>query len=389
MKTLIVYAKAGAGHRRAAEAVYEAFKRKGQEKDVVLVDCLDYTNAWFKYFYPRSYLFLVRFLSFVWAGIYYALENRTFYSLIKPLRHLNNRLVSKRFADFLKKERPKVVISTQFFASDVVATLKRRKEIDSILISVVTDFGAHTFWESEDVDTFIVASEDTKNDLISRNIPEEKIRVLGIPIEPPLKQFDKAQLRREIGFKEDSSSLSFELRALSKFTVLIVGGGFGVGPIKELVFSLENLSDETRRRLQLIVVCSRNKKLYEEMKNIALKLKIDAKIFGFVPDLYKMMAASDVIISKSGGLTTSESLGQNIPMIIISPIPGQETKNCDLLVGHGAAIRIDQPFEIKGTIEELVKSPEKLEKMCQNALRLARPNSADDIATLANSLAEN
>lgn len=125
------------------------------------------------------------------------------------------------------------------------------------------------------------------------------------------------------------------------------------------------------------------------MKNIALKLKIDAKIFGFVPDLYKMMAASDVIISKSGGLTTSESLGQNIPMIIISPIPGQETKNCDLLVGHGAAIRIDQPFEIKGTIEELVKSPEKLEKMCQNALRLARPNSADDIATLANSLAEN
>ncbi len=371
MKTLIVYAKAGAGHRRAAEAVYQAFKRKGQEKDVVLIDCLDYTNSWFKYFYPSSYIFLVRFLPFVWAGIYYALENRTFYSLIKPLRHLNNRLVSKRFADFLKKERPKIVISTQFFASDVVATLKRRKEINSTLISVVTDFGAHTFWESEDVDIFVVAAEDTKKDLISRNIPQEKIKVLGIPIEPPLKEFNKAELLKAIGLKQDL------------FTVLIVGGGFGVGPIKELVFGLENVSVETRGRVQLSVVCSRNKKLYEEMKNIVPKLRIDAKILGFVPDLYKIMAASDVIISKSGGLTTSESLAQRLPMIIISPIPGQETKNCDLLVGSGAAIRIDEPHEVKQTIEELVKRPDKLEKMHQNALSLARPNSAKDIAELA------
>ncbi len=372
MKALIVYAKAGAGHRRAAEAVLAAFKRRGQDKDVVLIDCLDYTNPWFKYFYPQSYLFLVRFLSPVWAGIYYALENRTFYSLIKPLRRLNNRLVSGRFAGFLKRERPQVVISTQFFASEVAAALKREKEIDSTLISVVTDFGAHTFWESEDVDIFIVASEDTKKDLSLRNIPEQKIRVLGIPIEPPLKEFNKAQLREEIGLDKDL------------FTVLIVGGGFGVGPIKELVFSLDNLSPKIRERAQLVVVCSRNKKLYGEMKNIASKLKIDTKIFGFVPDLYKMMVTSEVIISKSGGLTTSEALASGLPMIIISPIPGQEAKNCDLLVKNGAAVRIDRAFEVKRTIEELIKMPDELERMCQNALGLARPNSADDIAALAN-----
>ena len=375
MKTLIVYAKAGAGHRRAAEAVFAAFKRRGAEKDVTLIDCLDYTEPWFKNFYPNSYIFLVRFLSAVWAGIYYSLENRTFYSLIKPLRRLNNRSVSGKFARFLKKENPRVVISTQFFASDVVAALKREKEIDSTLISVVTDFGAHTFWESEDVDIFVVASEDTRQDLITRAIPGSKIKVLGIPIEPPIKGFNEAELKKEIGLKE------------GLFTVLIAGGGFGVGPIKELVFNLDSISPKIRERAQLVVVCSRNKKLYGQMKDIASKLKIEAKIFGFVPDLYKMMVTSEIIISKSGGLTTSEALACGLPMIIIAPIPGQETKNCHLLVKNGAAIRIDRPFEIKRIIEELINVPDKLEKMRQNALRLARPDSADDIATLANSLA--
>jgi processive 1,2-diacylglycerol beta-glucosyltransferase len=375
MKTLIVYAKAGAGHRRAAEAVFAAFKRRGEEKDVVLIDCLDYTNPWFKNFYPSVYIFLVRFLPSVWAAIYYVLENRVIYSLVKRLRRLTNYLTSKRFVEFLKKERPRVVISTQFFASEVVAALKRKKEIDSTLISVVTDFGAHTFWESEDVDIFVVASEDTKKDLILRNIPEEKIRILGIPVEPPLKEFNKTQLRKEIAVRE------------GLFTVLIMGGGFGVGPIKELVFSLESLSDEVRDKVQLIVVCSRNKKLYGEMKNIASKLKIGSKILGFVPDLYKMMAASDIIISKSGGLTTSESLAQGLPMIIISPIPGQESKNCELLVKNGAAIRINRAAEAKEVIEELIKRPEKLDKMRHQALDLGRPNSADDIAVLANGLA--
>ena len=375
MKTLIVYAKAGAGHRRAAEAVFAAFKRRGEEKDVVLIDCLDYTNPRFKNFYPSVYIFLVRFLPSVWAAIYYVLENRVIYSLVKRLRRLTNYLTSKRFVEFLKKERPEVVISTQFFASEVVAALKRKKEIDSTLISVVTDFGAHTFWESEDVNIFVVASEDTKKDLILRNIPEEKINVLGIPIEPPLKDFDQGQLRKEIGFKENL------------FTVLIVGGGFGVGPIKELVFSLDRLSDEVRRRVQLIVVCSRNKKLYDEIEDVAPKLRIVSKIFGFVDDLYKIMTAADVIISKSGGLTTSEALATALPMIIISPIPGQESKNCDLLVKNGAAIRINRAPEAKKVIEELIKMPEKLDKMRHQALHLGRPNSADDIVVLANGLA--
>lgn len=371
MKVLIVYAKAGAGHQRAAQAVYDAFKRRGADKDVVLIDCLDYTNRWFKYLYPGCYLFLVRFLPFVWALIYYSLENRFFYSLIKPLRRLNNYLVSQRYADFIKKEKPQVIISTQFFATEVAAALKKKKEINATLISVVTDFGAHTFWESGDVDYFVVASADTQQDMLRRGIPQNKIKVLGIPIYPPLKAVNQEQLRREIGIKNE------------RFTILIVGGGFGVGPIKKLVLKLNGLEEKVRNKSQLIVVCSRNKKLYKEIAGILPKLDIETKIFGFVSDLYKMMAASEVIISKSGGLTTSEALACGLPMIIIAPIAGQESKNCYLLVKKQAAIRIDRPSRVKGVIEKLVNRPDELEKMRRQALLLARPDSADELATFA------
>jgi len=372
MKTLIIYAKAGAGHKRAAEAVYEAFRRRGQKDEVKLIDCLDYTTSWFKTLYPQTYIFLVRFLSPVWAAIYYALENRVLYNLIKPLRRLTNYFTTKKLIEFIKKEKPKVIVSTQFFASEVVADLKRKKEIKSTLITVVTDFGAHTFWESEYVDIFVVASKDTKQDLLRRGIPERKIRVLGIPIDPPARDFDQDAWRKEIDLREDS------------FSILLVGGGFGVGPIKELVSNLGTLGKDVKNKVQLIVVCSRNKALYSEMEKLVPTLDIDVKLFGFVTELYKMMLVSKIIISKPGGLTTSESLACGLPMIIIAPIPGQESKNCALLVKNGAAIRINKAMEAKEIVEELVKDPEKLDKMRNEAFTLARPDSADDIVVLVN-----
>lgn len=376
MKVLIVHAKAGAGHRRAAEAVFNAFKARGEEKDVVLIDCLDYTSSFFKWFYPQVYISIVRYLSPLWAFIYYSLDNRFVYAIVKPFRRINNMFVSRRFAQFLKKENPKVVISTQFFASEVVAALKCKGVINSKLISVVTDFGAHAFWVAKGVDVYVVASEDTKQDLLARNVPEDKIKITGIPIDPPLKEFNKTALRREAEIREDL------------FTVLVVGGGFGVGPIKKIVTSLDSLEDNLRDKLQVVVICSSNKQLFSEMESLASTLKVKTKIFGFVPSLYQMMAASDIIVSKSGGLTTSESLAQGVPMIIIEPIPGQEMKNCDFLVKHNAGYEIGKAHEVKIAVKEVIENPEKLEQMHKNAARLSHPDAADDVVELAKGLLE-
>ena len=158
---------------------------------------------------------------------------------------------------------------------------------------------------------------------------------------------------------------------------------FSLGEGDTPLVRCDKLEKKIRDKVQVLVVCSRNKKLHKQMEKIAGSLETDAKIFGFVDDLYKMMAVNDVIISKSGGLTTSESLASGLPMIIISPIPGQETKNCDLLVKNGAAIRINKPFQIKGVVEGLFARPGALDVMHHQALMLARPNSADYIAALA------
>ncbi|MFH1046559.1 MAG: glycosyltransferase [Candidatus Omnitrophota bacterium] len=371
MKALIVYAKAGAGHLRAAEAVFGALKRKGKEKDVTIIDCLDYTTPFFKAYYPQIYLLMVRFAPWLWAFLYFVLDNRLVYFFTRPIRRRNNNLASQRFVQFLKKENPPVIVSTQFFASEVAGALKVRGQISSQIISVVTDFGAHTFWEAEGIDIFTVGSEDTKKDLLGRGIPEEKIKVLGIPIDPITVKGTKQEVRKELGLRADA------------FVVLIVGGGFGVGPIHKLVTSLNRLDPATRAKVQVLVVCSRNEKLHQKMSAIAPQLKIEAKMYGFVADLYQMMVASDIIVSKSGGLTTSESLACGLPMIIISPIPGQETKNCAHLVKHGAALRIDRPGEVKAVIKQLVENPQTIERMRQQTRVLARPRSADDITALA------
>lgn len=373
METLIVYAKAGAGHKRAAEAALGALKRQGSG-DVILVDCLDYTNSWFRRFYPQCYLLVVRFFPLLWAVIYYVLDNRKLYFLVKPLRRWANGLVSRRFAAFLKKEKPKVIISTHFFASEISAALKKKGGINSVIISVVTDFGLHSFWESEDVDLFIAASEDTRKDMLARGIPEEKIKVLGIPIDPPLRGFEQKQLRREMELSEGA------------FTILVVGGGFGIGPIKKIVITLDKLATELKNKMQVVVVCSHNQGLYRQMQALSAKLQIKTKIFSFVPNLYNVMAVSDLIISKSGGLTTSESLAQGLPMVIISPIPGQETKNCNLLVKKGAAIRIDRLEELKKVVQELLAEPQKLAAMRKQTAGLAHPDSAADIAVLTQEL---
>ncbi|MBN3039001.1 MAG: glycosyltransferase [Candidatus Omnitrophica bacterium] len=369
MEILIVYAKAGAGHKRAAEAIFEAFRRKKQVS-VAIIDCLDYCAPVFRYLYPLVYIWMVRFLPWLWAFFYYALDKRWVYRLIRPYRRFNNYMFSRGFVRFIKEEKPRVIISTQFFASEIIADLKRTGQTDSKLISVVTDFGAHTFWESEDVDIFVVGSDDTKEDMISRKIPEDKVMVLGIPIEPPPQRFNIALAYQNLGLREDA------------FVILVAGGGFGVGPISKVVLSLDGLDRKVRDKLQVLVVCSRNEKLKAQMEELVQSLKVDTKIYGFVPDLYRMMEVSDVIISKSGGLTTSESLASGLPMIIISPIPGQETKNCDFLVKNGAAVRIDRPEEIKQVIEELTGSAEKLDRMHHQALILARPTAADYIAAL-------
>src|SRR4030042_1004212 len=179
-KIVILYATAGIGHKKAALAIKEAFAEKSQD-DVFIADALDYTNKFFRFSYSSMYISIVKHLPTVWGFFYYLLDNPLVYAAIKPIRRLVNHINSAGLVKFLLDASPDTVISTHFFSTEVVGNLKATGALKSRLITVITDYKSHIFWFAKNTDLYVVGSEYTKADLMKREIPEDRIKVLGIP----------------------------------------------------------------------------------------------------------------------------------------------------------------------------------------------------------------
>ncbi|MBN1527202.1 MAG: hypothetical protein JW919_06450 [Candidatus Omnitrophica bacterium] len=372
-KILILYATAGIGHKKAAMAIKEAFDGlKLPAVDVTLADALDHSPAFFKKTYPQAYLLMVNKLSPLWALSYYFTDNRFVNIVISKIRHLNNWLNSRKLREYLRSTQPDVIVSTHFFASEVISSLKGKGLLRSKLVTVVTDYRLHSWWVNRNTDLYTVGSTDARDDLVKWGVPTERVRVLGIPAQPVFSgTVDKEKVVQGLGFEK------------GVFTILSMGGGFGVGPIEELI----RAADRVRAKVQMIVVCGHNEKLIERVKALKSQLKIRIFTLGFIHNVYDYMAVSDIVISKSGGITTSESLVKELPMIIIAPIPGQETRNSDFLIRHGAALKMDNAAELKGIVEDLIGHPEKIKAMKDGIADIRRPDAPFDIAKAAVDLA--
>ncbi len=370
MKILVTYASAGAGHERAAKAIVKALEKHNGQIEVKLVDVLDYSSFLFKKTYSATYLFAIRHIPLIWGIAYLVLDSRAVYSFVAFLRRVINKLNSAKFTQLLYSFNPDLVISTHFYASEVIACQRRKGKFKGRLTSIITDFRVHAFWVTKGIDKFIVAARNTKEELIERGVAREKIEVLGIPVDPIFaRNEDKNTLMNKLNLRQNL------------FTILLTSGGFGVGPIEELVNELQNIPHS----VQLIIVCGHNKSLYDNLINrkINKNSKIFYKIYGFSNNMHELMQVSDVIVTKSGGLTCSECLAKSLPLIIIAPVPGQETRNCSVLVGEGAALKIDKPAQINKLIINLIDHPQTISRMKENIRRLAKPNSASEIVNLS------
>lgn len=366
-KILIIYASAGDGHKKAAEAVYREFKEISPKQEAVFIDSLNYTTRFFKFFYRRIYIVLIRYLPWLWGFFYHLLNNRFFFVIIAPFRRLTNALNSAKLVRFLLDERFDAVISTHFFAPEVISRLKEKSGLSMPLISIVTDFKAHLYWIAKNVDRYVVASESVKKDLAERGVPAEKISVLGIPVRRKFSEpVSKAAARSRLGLSPD------------KFTILMMGGGLGVGPIKDVLSGLQRLDFDC----QIMVICGHNKGLLEELRSMAGSFVKYTRIMGFCHNIDTFMSASDIMISKVGGVTVSESLSAGLPIACIKPIPGQESANAEFLFGNGIGFRVRGRHEVNDIIRKFFHSP-PFAKEIQNKIRsLARPDSAKDIVEL-------
>ena len=368
MRILITYAYAGVGHKKAALAIEKALAgHSGVE--VKNIDVLDYTNAFFKASYPNVYLFLINRTPTFWGLFYYLLDFKAVDFFMAPVRRFLHRLNAKKFIEFVKMMNPDVVVSTHFLPSEIVSGLKKSGEYKGKLINVVTDFIAHSFWMANESDYFIGAIQKTRADLLRRGVPEEKIRIMGIPCDPVFSiSKGKEKLMRQLGVEPGF------------FNVLMMSGGFGTGPMRDIVMRADELDMETRSKIQLIVICGKNELLFHELSKMSQDLEFRMKVFGYMNNVDEFMEVSDIIVTKPGGLTISEALSKTLPMIIVQPILGQETRNCKILTGYGTAVQANTTEEVFDYIMGFASSPEKILGTRTRIKLLRYPDAAKNIA---------
>lgn len=363
MKIFVTHVSAGYGHKKVAETLYDEFTRKARHTDQIdIIDVLDFSNLFFRFFYPFSYYFCVAYLPALWGFLYNMVDRKSMYTLVRPIRTIVNRACTRALIPFMKESKPDVVICTHFLPTQVLGKLKEKGEFNAIIANVVTDFSAHSFWVNDGVDVYFVPAEVTKEELKRWGVPEKKIKVVGIPVS---KKFNRSGRRDEIlytmGLDKDRK------------TILMTSGSFGIGPTRKILKALKDCSVD----IQVIVVCGKNRLLYYDLKRS--KFSFPVKVLGFVKNMDELMEASDLLIAKPGGATTSESMVKGIPMIISSPIPGQETRNAHYLLRNSAAIYLRQPEEISAIINSLLTDPEKMSLLKSALAKLATPSAASDL----------
>ena len=369
-KILIFYASYGGGHLSAANSIKDYLSSNYEKIDVELIDCMKYINKPIEKITTTAYNEMAKKAPWAWGKIYSDSQKG-------PLAHIttrSNQVFAIKLLRLLREKKPNLIISTHPFGSQMCSYLKRKGKITSKIATILTDFAPHDQWlvGSDYTDYFFVAHNKMKEYLISKNIPENKIFATGIPISNKfLETFDTSKILNSLSLKENLKTVLF-----------FAGGKFGLG--KSRTLEIFNTLVNDFNNIQVIAISGKNKKMYEEFNQIVkIANKTDfIKVFEFVNNVPELMAVSDVVITKPGGLTTTESLVSGLPMIIINPIPGQEEENAQFLEHSNVGIWLKKQMNITETISNFLSDDEKLKEMKENTKKISNRNSTKDICTI-------
>lgn len=359
MKILVIHASAGAGHSKAAEAIYRGLQNSSQHT-VLLEDALDHTTPFFKRTYRGLYFLLISKTPGAWKFFFDVMDIPRLQTLVRGLRRLCNGVSARALKRFLCGEDFDYIVATHFLPAEIVGALKEKGQIRSKLVTVITDFDVHKIWLNPCTDIYTVATDWTKERLIRLGVEANAILVSGIPTAQEFSvPRDIAELKAKLGLLPDT------------FTVLIATGSFGIGPIEEIVRALDGF--------QTLVVCGHNQGLFQSLSQ---KKYPSVKVMGLVDNMPELMAAAHVMVTKPGGLSISEALVSGLPLIFFNAIPGQETGNVRVLNRYGIG---SYPGGVEGIVAEvkrLKNSQDAYLTAVRKTQQLARPNAVRDIISV-------
>ncbi len=363
MKILIATVTAGGGHLQAAAALEEAW-RASRPRDVVeRVDLLALVPRVQRQVYAQGYVQLVEHTPELWGMFFQKTDNPALLRKVGRLRRAFARATNRRFVAQLKRFAPDAVLCTHFLPVEVLGGLKPQGA-NPFTVCVVTDFEAHALWLESAVDLYCVAADETRASLVARGIDPQRVAVTGIPVSPRFSApIDSQATRKALGLRDDLPVL------------LVLSGGFGMGPVEEVVASL----NQVERTVQVVVVTGRNADLRSRLAS--QDHRHPTRVLGFVTNMYEWMAVADLVLTKPGGLTTSEALALGKPLFVLNPIPGQEAANSDFLLERGAASKVNRVSDLPFRLNQLLNS-KQLGTMARAARRLGRPGAATEICRL-------
>ncbi len=363
-RIILMYISEVSGHHSATLAIEEALKILQPGIETLNINAFNYTNPISEKIVNRLYMGVIKRTPKIWDYLY---DNPAVVKNVEKIKETIHKFNSPKLKTLFEKFQPHAIVCTQAFPCGMCADYKKSFNSSIPLFAVLTDYIPHSYWLYDMVDYYVTPSEEVTVRLMNKGIPLAKIISMGIPFDPHFNEpLDTQKIYEKLNLDPACP------------TLLIMGGGQGLGPIKAIVRSLENVGQD----IQEIVVVGTNRRLYKAIKRKTDEYKKKIVLFGYTNNINELMSISNIIITKPGGVTVAEVLAKKIPMIIVKPIPGQEVNNTAYLTREGAAIKVDDPERINLVVEDLLAHPEKLDYLSSSASRIAKPNASLDIAKL-------
>jgi len=345
----------GAGHDLAARATIEELEYRYPHCRTRVVDTFKYVNPVLNKVIVGSYMESLKFNPKIWGYLYEQAEEG---DKLVDLNQVLSRLISAKTEKLIKEFAPQAIVCTHAFPAGLLSVLKERGKIDVPLVGVMTDFTIHPFWVHKHIDKYVLPCDELRYQIAELGVGDEKILPTGIP------------LRRQFINKVDKIEARKKLMLENKTTVMVMGGGLGLGEIENIIRTLS----EGDIDIQIVTITGKNDRLRTRLQLMSARNPI--RVYGFVENVAEIMAASDFIVTKPGGLTTAEVLACGLPMIIVDPLPGQEERNTEFLLNSGVAVKVRKTGHLVPQLKLFINNRKRLDQICEMADQIGKPHAA-------------
>jgi len=366
-KIVVLYSTAGMGHKKAALAILHVLEEKKELVDVLFMDICDYANKFYRFLYLDFYVFMMKRANWLWGFLYYLSNMPWFDKISCRIRGKLDYESLKKLAEMLEREQPDAIVTSHFLLISMAENFLKKHRIKTKIFALVTDYGPHSYWLSSYVDTYFVGAESTGEELVKRGISASRIVVTGISTGKEFHtDFDKDELKEKYGLDKQRK------------TIFLMSGGFGVGPMDNIL----HLLNRCKADIQVIAVCGHNKATYERIDSIKGELNYPLMLVGFTDKVAEFMTISDLMVTKAGGISVTEALDANLPMVLFGSLPGQEICNQELLLEEGAAKKAKKKKDIPAIVDKILLSEDIYSSMKKNVGNLRKPYAAEDIVKI-------